>query len=109
MIHKQLHKPKPSTFFYILSNQQAQKEQKNSWKLSNLEISISFMEQCVSFEEFLNFLGVQYRQMNCGKKVHMVKGISNLKAHLDYSEDLAQSCENLNFCFVVPKKNCSTD
>ena len=46
--------------------------------------------------------------MNCDKKVDMVKGISNLKAHLDYSEDLAQSCENLNFCFV-PKKNCSTD
>ena len=44
MIHKQLHKPKPNTLFYLPSNKQAQKEQKVSWKLSNLEISISFME-----------------------------------------------------------------
>ena len=64
MIHKRCILPKPSTFFYLLSNKQAPKEQKVSWKLSNLEISISFMEACVSFEEFSNF----YRQKNWTKK-----------------------------------------
>ena len=27
------------------------------------------------------------------------KGVSDLKACLDYCEDRARSCENLNFCF----------
>jgi len=27
------------------------------------------------------------------------KGANNFKAHLDYCEDPARSCENLNFCF----------
>jgi hypothetical protein len=27
------------------------------------------------------------------------KGVSDLKARLDYCEDPTRSCENLNFCF----------
>ena len=36
-----------------------------------------------------------------------VKGISDSKAHMDYCEDPARGCENLNFCFPA-KKSCST-
>ena len=32
-------------------------------------------------------------------KVHTGKSDSDLKACLDYYEDPARSCENLNFCF----------
>ena len=36
------------------------------------------------------------------------KGVSDLKAHLDYCEDLGISCENLTFVSLL-KQNHSTD
>ena len=35
------------------------------------------------------------------------KGISDLKACLDYCEDLAKSCENLNFFFLFKQNRSS--